>query len=106
MSTVEPTRPDGVDQAVTVENNEGARRFEARTPEGMAELRYLVRGGDTLVLIHTEVPPALQGRGIAGLLARAALEWARARGLKVVPKCPYVRAFIERHPEFQDLVRQ
>jgi predicted GNAT family acetyltransferase len=90
---------------LTVVNNEAAHRFEIQTPEGIAELRYRVRGGDTLVLIHTEVPSAIQRHGLASLLARAALEYARQHGLAVEPRCPYVRAYIERHPEFKDLVK-
>jgi predicted GNAT family acetyltransferase len=54
--------------------------------------------------LHTYVPPELEGRGIAGQLARYALEHARANRLAVVPHCPYVRAYIDRHPEYQDLV--
>lgn len=91
---------------VTVTNNTDEHRFEARLPEGIAELRYRFRGPDTIVLVHTEVPPALNGRGIAGQLARAALEHARANGLAVVAICPFVRAYLERHPEYADLIKQ
>ena len=105
MSLGEPTPQDSVEQPVRVVNNEPDHRFEIQAPDGtFAELIYHVRRGDTLVLLHTEVPPPLRGRGMAGRLARAALEYARARGLRVIVKCPYVRGFIERHPEFKDLV--
>ena len=58
-----------------------------------------------ITLTHTEVPPALGGRGVGSALVRGVLEAARARGLKVVPKCPFVSAFMGRHPEFNDLLR-
>jgi predicted GNAT family acetyltransferase len=54
--------------------------------------------------VHTEVPEQYQGQGLAGKLATAALEWARASGLKVIPSCPYVSNYIGKHPEFADLV--
>jgi predicted GNAT family acetyltransferase len=105
MSAIEPDRTSGLDRPPTVANNEQAHRFELRAPDGsIAELVYHMRGPTTIVLLHTEVPPELRGHGIAGKLARAALEHARAHGLRVRVKCPYVRAFLEQHPEYRDLV--
>ncbi|HEY9228200.1 MAG TPA: GNAT family N-acetyltransferase [Gemmatimonadaceae bacterium] len=89
-----------------VENNEFGRRFELRTSEGHAELQYHYRGPDTIVLVHTDVSPELQGRGLAGKLAHAALEFARTNKLGVVPVCPFVQSYLERHPEYADLVRE
>lgn len=57
-----------------------------------------------VVFIHTEIDDAFEGQGIGSQLARAALEDVRARGLKVVPRCPFIREWIHRHPDFQDLV--
>jgi predicted GNAT family acetyltransferase len=57
-----------------------------------------------ITLTHTEVPPTLRGQGIASRLTRGVLEAARAQGLKVVPRCSFVAAFMGRHPEFNDLV--
>jgi predicted GNAT family acetyltransferase len=54
---------------------------------------------------HTEVPPALEGRGIGSRLIRGALEFARAKSLKVVPQCPFVSAYMAKHAEFNDLLR-
>lgn len=88
---------------VTVTHNTAARQFEAETPHGKAMLRYVQRG-DVLDLAHTAVPAAEEGAGIGSALARAALEHARTKGQKVVPSCPFVRAFINKHPEFSDLV--
>ena len=63
------------------------------------------REGDTIVFTHTAVPPAIEGQGVGTRLIRAALDDARDEGLKVVPQCPFVRAYIERHPEYRDLLR-
>jgi predicted GNAT family acetyltransferase len=62
------------------------------------------RDGDTLLLHHTEVPAALQGRGLAAALVQAALAWARAERLRVRPTCGYVAAYMRRHPDTQDLL--
>jgi predicted GNAT family acetyltransferase len=88
-----------------VTNDPAASRFEIRTDEGLAELLYKQRGAD-LDLIHTEVPPSLEGRGYAAALATAALGFARRGGMKVIPTCPYVKAFLQRHPQYADLVAQ
>jgi predicted GNAT family acetyltransferase len=62
--------------------------------------------GDVIRLIHTEVPPAFSGQGHAATLARGALDDARSRGLTVRPDCPYVAAYIDKHPDYADLVAQ
>ena len=74
------------------------RRFEIRLGEYPAVAEY-VRGDDEIVLTRTFVPPVLRGRGLAERLVRAALEFARLERLRMVPACPYVTAFVERHPE-------
>jgi len=61
------------------------------------------RGG-RVNFIHTEVPAGLEGHGVGSLLARTALDDARARQLRVVPSCPFVRGYIRRHPEHRGLV--
>lgn len=58
---------------------------------------------DKIVYTHTGVPTALEGRGIGSRLVRYGLDWARAEGLRVVPVCPFVAAYIQRHPEYADL---
>ncbi len=73
--------------------------------DGALALCAYRRDGDTLVLHHTEVPPALQGRGLAAALVQAALDWARAEQLVVRPTCSYVAAYLRRHPGQQDLLR-
>lgn len=64
-----------------------------------AELVYDLDGDDRLVLIHTEVDPSLQGRGVGGQLVMAALDRARTEGLTIVPWCPYARRWLREHPD-------
>lgn len=78
-------------------------RFELEQSGDVAWLEYSLAGG-VLQLIHTEVPPALRGKGIASELARTALEWARAKRLKVDVVCPSVAEYLKKHPEYADLV--
>ncbi|HVE79084.1 MAG TPA: GNAT family N-acetyltransferase [Gemmatimonadaceae bacterium] len=86
-----------------VVNNELAGRFELPAGDGLAVLEYR-RRASRIVLVHTEVPPAFQGRGYGSRLIRAALEHARAERLTVVPSCRFVRAYLQRHAEFADLL--
>ncbi len=91
------------DSQPAVEHQAAAQRFAVSTPQGIALCSYR-REGNMLVLPHTEVPPALEGRGIAAALVAAALAWARSEGMKVRPSCSYVAAYMRRHPETQDLL--
>jgi predicted GNAT family acetyltransferase len=79
-------------------DNAEARRFEAAVDGHRAELTYR-RHGNRLVLIHTEVPEALEGKGIGGALVTAAIEDAAEHSLTVVPQCPFARGWLERHPD-------
>lgn len=81
-----------------IDNNAPASRFELAVNGGLAVLDYRI-DGDTVFLLHVEVPLAEQGRGIAGKLSHAALEFARDNSLKVVPRCPFIATYIRRHPE-------
>ncbi len=88
-----------------VRDNPEALRYELLDDgQVVGEILYR-RYPDRIVLVHTEVPPALEGRGLAGRLVAGALEDIRARGLRVVPVCPFVRSYVQRHPEYEDLVR-
>ncbi|HEX4493486.1 MAG TPA: GNAT family N-acetyltransferase [Acidimicrobiia bacterium] len=81
-----------------VRDNPPESRFEIEVDGHRGVLEYH-RSGKRLVLIHTEVPHALEGRGIAGQLVRTAVDAAETDGLTVVPRCPYARAWLERHPD-------
>jgi len=84
-------------------HNEAASRFELRVHGQTCIAQYRLVDG-VMWLTHTETPPALQGRGFAARVVRAAFDHARAHGLKVRPACSYVRTYLRRHPEMQDLV--
>jgi hypothetical protein len=88
---------------IIVTNNEEAQRFEA-TADGLRSILTYRRFPDRIVFNHTEVPPPLEGKGLAAKLTRVALDFARANHLRVVPLCPYVSSFIQKHGEYQDLV--
>ena len=89
----------------SIEHDPRQSRFTARVEGHVAELDYL-QEANRLTITHTDVPQAIGGRGVAGALTRAALEYARARQLKVVPACAYAAAFIQRHAEYSDLVAE
>lgn len=86
-----------------VSHDPAAGRFEIDTGAGTGLLTYL-RRGPALEILHTEVPDAAEGQGFAAALAMAALDYARSAGKKVIPSCPFVAAYIERHPGYADLV--
>jgi predicted GNAT family acetyltransferase len=88
---------------VTVADNEEASRYEAHLGDQVAFITYQ-RREYSITFIHTEVPKALEGHGIAGKMARFALDDARAGGLAVIPRCPFVADYIRRHPEYLNLV--
>jgi predicted GNAT family acetyltransferase len=79
-------------------------RYEAiRDGRLVGIIRYRIEPG-VVVLVHTEVDEAVEGTGVGSQLVRGALDDLRARGLRVVPLCPFVAAYLRRHPEYADLV--
>lgn len=88
---------------VTVEHDAAHSRFLA-VVDGLDCVAEYRLAGDVLRMTHTEVPPALEGRGIAGALVRAAFDHAARHGLKVQPLCSYVRGYVQRHPETHALL--
>lgn len=98
-------RPMSIGSAqVVVRDNPDRSRYELLVDGDVAgEIRYRVRP-DAVALIHTEVSAALEGRGLGAELVGRALDDLRRRGLQIVPICPFVRAYIQRHPEYADLV--
>jgi predicted GNAT family acetyltransferase len=86
-----------------VVNNESARRFEITVDGHTGFLQYATTG-ERINLLHTEVPPELGGRGLGGTLAKAALDYAQEAGLKVAPSCPFVKKYLDKHPEYAALL--
>jgi len=80
-----------------------AHRFAIDIDGVEGHLDYVLDDGGVMRITHTVVPSAIGGRGIAGLLVRAALDHARNAGLKVVPRCSYADAWMRRHPGYEDL---
>lgn len=89
---------------MTVEHQSDRHRFLVHLPEGDGRLLYREAGPGVLSYWHTEVDPGLQGHGVADTLVHAAMDYARQSGLRVIPDCPYVQAWLKKHPEFLDVV--
>jgi hypothetical protein len=87
-----------------VVHNPQFERFEIDLDGQLAIAEYRLEGDD-IYFTHTEVPPAFEGRGVGGKLARAALEYAKAQGYTVHALCSFIAAYIQRHPEYQDLTQ-
>jgi predicted GNAT family acetyltransferase len=84
--------------------NAATQRFEATLGDELAFTEYVLHDG-AMVLPHTVVPPAFEGRGVGSALAKAALGYARDRGLKVKPICPFIAGYIVKHAdEWRDIV--
>ncbi len=83
-----------------------AERYEIRDGDRLLGLAAYQRRGDQVLFTHTEIDPQAEGSGLGGRLVRAALDDVRAKGLQAVPQCSFVRGWIERHPEYGDLVAQ
>ncbi|NUR08395.1 MAG: N-acetyltransferase [Nocardioidaceae bacterium] len=93
------------DTDLVVVDNPDLHRYEARAPDGTVLGFSAYRlAGDTVVFTHTEVDPATEGQGVGSRLVRGALDDVRRRGVLMVPRCPFVKAYVERHPEYTDLV--
>ena len=89
-----------------VEANPAASRFEMESGGAVAFVEYGRAGGGPIALLHTEVPEALSGQGVGSKLVRGVLDALRAEGAKVVPRCEFVAAYVERHPEYRDRVAE
>lgn len=86
-----------------VRDNEALHRYEISADGKTAFSEYRIANG-AITFLHTEVPPEFRGKGIGSKLVRGELEAARARGLKVVARCPFVARYVREHAEFQDLL--
>jgi predicted GNAT family acetyltransferase len=88
---------------ITITDNAQARRFEASLDGEVAFAEYRMHPGG-IELPHTVVPPAFEGKGVASALARHAFGYAREKGLKVNPTCPFMAGWVKKHPDQQDLL--
>ena len=97
--------PDHTDDAPrTVVDEPDQHRYEIRLGEDLAGFAIYHRRGGKAYFVHTEIDPAFEGKGLGSTLAKGALDAERALGEPVVPLCPFIRAYIDRHPEYADLV--
>jgi predicted GNAT family acetyltransferase len=89
---------------MTVRGNPDELRYELVDGDTVVGLIRYRREPGALALVHTEIDPAHEGRGLGSVLVQGALDDLRERGLKLIPICPYVRTWLGRHPEYGDLV--
>jgi uncharacterized protein len=87
-----------------VRENAAEQRFEIWLGDERAGMTVYQGHGQTLRFVHTEIDDRFAGHGLASILIRAALDTVRARGISVLPYCPFVKRFIQKHPEYVDLV--
>ena len=87
-----------------VDKNAAASRDETQVEGRTALVQFRDESDGTVRLIHTEVPDALEGRGVGSSLAKGVLEAIRAEGKRIVPQCTFIAGYLDRHPEYQDLV--
>jgi len=90
---------------IRVEENAELRRYEVYVDDVLAGIAEYRDAPDRRTMFHTNVEDAFEGRGLAGALAARALDDIRSKGMSVVPTCPFIRSYIERHPGYADLVR-
>ncbi|MFB4310821.1 GNAT family N-acetyltransferase [Actinomadura sp. GTD37] len=88
-----------------ITDNAGKSRYEIRLDGDLAGFVEYEPAEGAVVLVHTEVDSAFEGKGVGSALARGVLDDLRGKGLSVVPLCPFIKKWIQRHPDYQDLVR-
>ena len=84
-------------------NNKTKHRYELAVDGHIAATYYAIADG-VITFVHTEVPPELGGKGVGSRLIKGALDQVRAEGLKVIAQCPFVKAWIDKHPDYADLL--
>jgi uncharacterized protein len=93
-----------IPESIEVKHNPAENRFQVEIESNLAVLEYKLEN-DTIVFTHTRVPDELGGRGLGSKLVRTGLDYARAQGLSVHPLCSFVASYIEKKPEYQDLLK-
>jgi uncharacterized protein len=92
------------DMTAMVKQNVEKHRFELEVEDHLAATYYKL-SDNVITFVHTEVPPELGGKGVGSRLVKGALDQVRAQGLKVIPQCPFVKAWIDKHPDYADLLK-
>lgn len=90
------------ESSAEIRDNQERSRYEMSVGEDVAVADYRLEG-DRIIFTHTKVPKSARGQGVGDALAKGALDGARARGLKVVARCPFMAAYLRRHAEYADL---
>lgn len=100
--------PGSTSEELPIERQEGPSkgRYVIRLDGAEAELTYSRAGASLIIIDHTEVPDAMRGRSVGQALVRRAVEDARAEGRSIIPLCPFAKAEIDRHPEWQDVLER
>ncbi|MEO6122675.1 MAG: GNAT family N-acetyltransferase [Ilumatobacteraceae bacterium] len=104
MTTDAATDPPGTPEDASITDNVGASQYEIHIGDVRAAIAAYSRTTDAITFTHTEVSPDFEGKGLAGKIAKVALDAARSDGLRVVPQCSFFAEYIRRHPAYQDLV--
>jgi predicted GNAT family acetyltransferase len=91
-------------EKLRVVDNTSELRYELWSADTLAGYIRYTRDGDLVTMVHTEVEPAFEGEGLGNALVAGALDEARAQGKRILPLCPFVAAYIRRHPDYADLV--
>lgn len=92
------------DKTSDVVNNPSEHRYQLAVDGHIAATYYKIADG-AITFVHTVVPPELGGKGVGSKLIKGALDQVRTNGLKVIAECPFVKAFIEKHADYQDLLK-
>jgi predicted GNAT family acetyltransferase len=92
------------DEMTEIVNNPAKHRYELAVEGYIAATYYEIAGG-VITFVHTEVPPELGGKGIGSKMIKGARDQVRIAGLKVIAKCPFVKGYIDKHPEYADLLK-
>lgn len=90
---------------IEVTHNPAENRFEAWVEGKLAKLDY-TENGNTIMMTHVGVPVEFRGQGLAAVITRAALEYAKSKSLRVIPICPYVVSYLRRNPQYMELTRK
>lgn len=85
-------------------HKETVHRFELTVDDAIAYIEYKVKKPNVFAFVHTLVPEAHEGKGIASQLTKGAFEWCKEHGVQIIPVCPFIVTFVKRHPEWNTLI--